>query len=805
MSSLNVETSINILKQRIDQWAKVKQLDSYLYIDSRNLPELSLINKFNTAIIFGDFLASFLFLIEKNAKIKTVYVLCQKAKLILESLELKSKIKIEVINRYDLFPKTNPEKDFPDIFNDEVSLTYSGRITQSKNIIVFLNFAHQLQLINPQIKVKIFGEFDDFLNIDFNRKDLIYSYQQLVEDYIKKLEWVSEPTLIHGLSEKEWVLKLDDKDLLVNFSTYWMDDFSVSVAQAQELGFPILCLDIGGLSDISGKNIITLPAYLLNSEHVNNSFELDSVKAKNCIEYIRNYKEYKASKVESPEEKVKPPLFKSIKLNQVYDYINTYDGKSFFKNYFKTWYQSNVEARKILFLVSSEQNHWLSLKVVAEHVKIFWLAYQQRGYVIEMLDVDQAFDKKIISKINSYEFIVAPSLSQNTIKVLKLLRDTFGFKKSIIAYTYELASVFYSSLKLRELSSFFNEKDFLITQCISDFELTKLSFENPNVKLIPTCFVVDKVIKPQDYEVKNLNYIGRISEQKGLHFLLWSLSLIREQLRDKNIKLNIFGVHDHFGMPNWGDGGGLYLDFLGDLTEELSLSDIVVFHGFKSYDNWGKFIKSKQGVGIFPSLHSDENFGIAPFDLLNEGVPVLLTKWGGFQDLKKYYDPIVSHTNVYNSSIGPYIDVNEFARDILKFIKNVQVSKEFFISKLEINDWVKKTNFEPCNSSTKLKFSKIASEIIDNLKYSRQIPLRARGWALNGSVYSSCSDRHYLLACKQYGALLQNNVVEQDYILAPWVQLHDSKFLVNDPIKGNFTVDSLDKLFELGLAFKKSF
>lgn len=805
MKKLDALTSVNILKERVELWASKNAIDNYIFLESFNLPTKEQLKNRKIAFLFGDFIACFAYLNENKTQVEKVYVLCRKAKRMIDNCKEGKDIEVEVIDRYDLFKKAKIGNIFPNLMNDKVRLVYAGRITRSKNITIFLRLANQLQKVNPHISVQIFGEYDDFLNIDFNGKKMVYSYQTEVEKCINELEWSQPPSITHEISATQWPLLLEKQDLVVNLSTYWMDDFSVAIAQAQEIGIPILCTDIGGLSDVSANNVVKLPSFLLDSEFVNPSTEVDSIKAQNILEYIKVNKDLSPESMPHEALSYKLPEFKNLKLNQAFDFKNTVEGRAFFKKYFEVWNHTAHPSKKILFLVSGEQNHWLSLQTISEHIKHFWLAYQQNGYALEMVNVDEALDKKYVSRLKSYDLIVAPSLSLNTIKVMKLIRNTFGLKTPFVSYVHELPSTFFSALKLRGLTDIFTKDDIMVVQCESDLKLAKLSFENINVQMIPSCFSSDKGIQPEKYNIKNLFYIGRISEQKGLHFLFWSLSLIKQKLTQGNIKVNIYGVHDHLGMPNWGDGGGLYLDFLGDLIQELGLEELISFHGFSSKPNWGDYVKSKQGAGIFPSLHSDENFGVAPFDLLNEGIPVLLTKWGGYQDLANHYNPLVKNNNVYLSSKGPYIDPNEMAQNILNFVETDLSNIPSFKPKLDINEWVKSVSFKTNESNKPLIFSKISNELMGKIRFSSNISLKARGWALNGVMYSGPNDPNYLIACESYGAVKNSNLVEESYIMAPWVKNTEDGFDVSDPIKGRFTVKDLDSLFELGLAFKKLF
>src|SRR5690606_23792150 len=138
----------------------------------------------------------------------------------------------------------------------------------------------------------------------------------------------------------------------------------------------------------------------------------------------------------------------------------------------------------------------------------------------------------------------------------------------------------------------------------------------------------------------------------------------RDELVSKKITLNIYGHHDQFGSPNCGLSGGAYYDYLGHLAVEHGIDSIVKFHGFVSVKNWGELVAKHNGAGVFPSLHSDENFGYAPFDLLKFGVPVLTSSWGGFQDIQKAFPHNSIRLPVELSKCGPIINPIKLANSL---------------------------------------------------------------------------------------------------------------------------------------------
>src|SRR5690606_23971117 len=411
-----------------------------------------------------------------------------------------------------------------------------------------------------------------------------------LKDYIKKMSWTSEPQIIQDLGPNQWLSEVGSDDVLINLSSYWMDDFSVSIAQAQEKGLPVLITDIGGMSDVVGSNVLKIPAHLVRVVGIPQTDEVALAQSRSILNHILS------SKPNSEKVEIKPAMFQQIPRfvdvveDHVFDYVRTPQGVEFFRGYESIWLASGQKQPKtMLYLASSEQNHWTSLIQITEQAKKYWIQFQTSSLELKVINVDGVIDKNMLMKmLSSLEIVIAPALATNTINVLDLIRNKLKSNARVVAYPHELSSIFFGSLKMRKLHDFFRKSDIFVVFCDADIKTTQKSFKGCNVVKVPAGFIEEDEEKRRvlDYQVQSLYYIGRVSEQKNLHTLFWALSLIRDELVSKKITLNIYGHHDHFGSPNCGLSGGAYYDYLGHLAVELGIDSIVKFHGFVSVKNW---------------------------------------------------------------------------------------------------------------------------------------------------------------------------------------------------------------------------
>tara|TARA_R110000868_G_scaffold117600_16_gene312634 strand:+ start:14143 stop:16587 length:2445 start_codon:yes stop_codon:yes gene_type:complete len=802
---LNVKTSQLILKDAVTVWANKKNLEDLLIFESFDLPTMAQLERARNVVFFGDFLASYAYFQEHGIAHKTIYVLCHRAKALLQAICPKVENIIEVINRYELFPVEVTEKSLPSFTHDQFDFVYAGRISRSKNMMGVLSLVKEMQKINPKVGLKLIGEFDPFLNISSEIKPYQYSIKKEVIDFIENNEWSKKPIIIQGHDSSSWLDQLESTDTMLSLSSYWMEDFSVSLAQAQQRGFPLVVSDIGGHSDLEGENLIKIPYHLIGQNFFTYDTEMEQAQATCCLNYLLSEERGKFGN--RNVERIDLPKFEQILELNAFDFFKSSEGRSVFLNYEKAWKASGASTKKILFLKTKEQNHWSSLVKISDQIQKFWIEQQTVDTELIVIDVDQPIDKSTLFKyLPECEYVIAQALAENTINVLRLIRHKFKSRAPVIAYPHELPSIFYASLKLRGLETFFQEKDIFVVHCQADYEMTKQSFEQVNVVKVPAGFITNKSQKQVDrYKPKDLYYIGRISEQKNIHTLLWAISLIKDELISRGSKLHLYGHHDHFGSPNFGISGEAYLDHLGDLVAILEIQDLVVFHGHKAIEHWAEHIASKKGMGVFPGIHVDENFGYAPFDLLKQGVSCVMTKWGGYKDLIDTFPHNTFPVPVIQTKLGPSVNPSELSVAILKGLSiDSKPNKEEVICKIARGTWSESFRENLRNAligESSLKLTPLASELMSGLKYSPHASLKARGWMLNGHIFTDYSDQRFLVASEVYGALKKPEPTQQQSLIAPWVKKDGDEFVVIDPLKGEYRLSDTAQLEAYGFSF----
>lgn len=210
---------------------------------------------------------------------------------------------VSIVPRYSLFKTSCDYINFP---SSDFTLVHSGRISPQKNIefIIFITFYFQI-LVSPKINIVLMGDFDNeyhhnLLNIK------TCNYQDKIYQLINSLPWIgNKPQIINNLSSDDWCSHVPDKGLIFSASNLIYEDFSVAVAQAQELGLPCLLPYWGGFKDVIGSNIKFYDSNLIGSS--NESFSLLSLKAKLFVQSYMSNTLFLQSKLGHPQPDLKNP------------------------------------------------------------------------------------------------------------------------------------------------------------------------------------------------------------------------------------------------------------------------------------------------------------------------------------------------------------------------------------------------------------------------------------------------------------------------------------------------------------------
>jgi glycosyltransferase involved in cell wall biosynthesis len=403
--------------------------------------------------------------------------------------------------------------------------------------------------------------------------------------------------------------------------------------------------------------------------------------------------------------------------------------------------------------------------------------------------------------------IVVTAFNAEIALALVTLRTRFFIDTPFIFYLHGFASVACWPMEKWGLLDVWSEQDVFISSAQRDLDLLRLSIDTANAFVVPFALLdeikLDETQK-NTHDHLSLYYVGRISEQKNLHSLIWALSLYLEKTNNKNISLDLFGSEDNLGSPNMGHKSGPYLEILIRLTNELGLNDVVTFHGFVDRNVIADRIPQGRKVFVSPSLHADENFGMAALRALSMGHLALLSDWGGHPDYIQHFQEQVYLVDVEISKTGPFLVIPSLVDKILKLNERTKPSTLKRVPSYYLLASIKeklKVIFQNSTTSTPV--------------FSQNIKILARRWDefktnnLSSRVFDSFEDvifHHFSMvyAGREHYFINTDN---GSMVIAPWVETLVDQYIVNDPHRGRreltgFPVEkSAEWLVENGHAF----
>ncbi len=221
--------------------------------------------EFVDIVFFGSFLQRFFESGNWVSHSVRFWVLCNSVKRVLvEDIGIPDEA-INVIPRYALYPKADNIAVFPRK-NEEISFVYAGRISESKNIEALVYITYYLQK-NFAMKIKLYliGNADNVSSI-YSLKEDQFNFEKRLFELMGNLDWLIQPEVISEVEQGEWRKMKFANKLYVSFSTYNCEDYGVSVAEAQEHGWPCLLSNWGGYKEVEGSHVLKVPSsYLIES------------------------------------------------------------------------------------------------------------------------------------------------------------------------------------------------------------------------------------------------------------------------------------------------------------------------------------------------------------------------------------------------------------------------------------------------------------------------------------------------------------------------------------------------------------
>jgi len=181
-------------------------------------------------------------------------------------------------------------------------------------------------------------------------------------------------------------------------------------------------------------------------------------------------------------------------------------------------------------------------------------------------------------------------------------------------------------------------------------------------------------IKPKKDRIKGpIIYIGVLTRNKGVEYLIKSIKLIKEKLPD--IKLNIIGE-------------GSEKEYLKKLSKELNIEDNINFLGKIPHSNVVKEME-KGSILVIPSVWM-ENSPFVVYEALAASMPIVGSNRGGIPDLVR--------DNI-NGLVAEPANLNDLANKIIKILTNKKIynkfsnnSKKIAEKEFNIKDHIEKLN-----------------------------------------------------------------------------------------------------------------
>lgn len=303
-----------------------------------------------------------------------------------------------------------------------------------------------------------------------------------------------------------------------------------------------------------------------------------------------------------------------------------------------------MKSTQTLVLTSKENYVWSSMQEIIPHLERCWLKSANENHNVELVDVDNLDLKKITKLAWNANNIVLTCFNIKTVKIAVFLRQELGLNFRIIFHLHNQATIGLWPLQEFGLLKLLKGSDLFISSCQRDWETLLLTCPKAQGAFIPFT-LSDAEIKLMtqwhDKKIKKEFYfVGRISRQKNIHFILKALALLKNEFSAAHF--HIFGEEDNLGSPNMGMSDLTYMSELQKQIIDLDLSSMVTFHGHKERTSLYGNILKERFIFISMSAHSDENFGMAAYRALLRGEPTLLSDWGGHSDFMSEFKDQVS-------------------------------------------------------------------------------------------------------------------------------------------------------------------
>lgn len=257
--------------------------------------------------------------------------------------------KINVIPRYELFPILKRQRAFPKI-NDKFTLVYGGRFATAKGVFHCINLAKTLQVdYGLKVELHLCGHFDQMTPHNHLYSLSESDFKKVLLSKIKTNDWTTPPALHLHENEDSWLKLKYQNPVFISLSQHTHEDFGVSLAQAQENGWPCILSPWGAHHSAIQRNVFFIKNnFSVFSEQ--KKVESDAqLFAEDFVHFLKNKaktnktklpKSRKTVPISRPEiqvcqnnlQKLWPKLHKHLQKNRSQlGYLKSQEGKKFYR------------------------------------------------------------------------------------------------------------------------------------------------------------------------------------------------------------------------------------------------------------------------------------------------------------------------------------------------------------------------------------------------------------------------------------------------------------------------------------------
>jgi glycosyltransferase involved in cell wall biosynthesis len=443
----------------------------------------------------------------------------------------------------------------------------------------------------------------------------------------------------------------------------------------------------------------------------------------------------------------------------------------------------------ILVLTTEEKNWWWSMAEILPTIERVWTGIGESGRAhVRMLCVPLTPDvERDLRAAADCTRVIVTAVTPGTVAAALLLRQRMNVAVPMILYLYGDATEGLHAFGA--IADVLTERDVFVVSSDADAAATRCCFPSARITVIP--FPVADQFKVRGGErvdgagTARLAYVGRVSEQKNLHTLLFALWILRTSGDPApDCTLDVYGREDDLGSPNMGIGFPNYGAYLQDLAKSLSLDDVVTWHGFTPRDQLFDDLHTQPHIFVSPTLHSDENFGSSVLASLVNGHQVVTTAWGGHFGFQEWFADQLTLVPVHRSTMGPVVDPVRLADAVRRSIVR---SATVVVDDAALDRARAAFSRRTVTARTLALLDRTGGEPVPLRKSADQRHLDEQRIRFGGGrkIFVDYADPVAQLFFEAYG-MTEPLVFDRraSYLLPPWVSCDGNVLRVDDPHRG---------------------